>query len=151
MSRLKLKQFSLLSFQYAANYVKKHLIASLEAKIKLLKLLSHSRVSNRDKVLYYDNLTNRKPISRNLLKYIGMTEAEFLQVNPAGSVQAEPGSNKKRLPPRQDSLGGNREEKKKSVSPPGMKKQTIGYIMIKLVATTYFSFSPATIDTVQSG
>lgn len=99
--------------------MKKHLISSLENKIKLLKLLSSSRVSNRDKVLYYDKLSKGKPISKNLLNYIGITNQEYLQINPGGSVQ----SSSTDLPESQASkkrkaLGTQREDgRKKSESP----------------------------------
>ena len=105
--------------QYAADYVKKHLISSLESKIRLLKLLAArpNVVSNREKILTYDSLSGRQPISQTLLKRIGVSEQEYLQISPAGSVQAadpeESGSkSRRRLFKEQEN------KKKKSESPP---------------------------------
>ena len=69
--------------QYAAVYVKKHLIESLVAKIKVLKLLTHKHKINKDAIVKtVQRLLGQSAVTKSLLDFIGMTPTEYKKVNP---------------------------------------------------------------------
>ena len=75
------------SFQYAAVYVKKHLIDNLVAKIKVLKLLTHKKkVSKEAMVKTTERLLSSKSVTKNVLDFIGMTPNEYKTINPKAEL-----------------------------------------------------------------
>lgn len=84
-------------FQYAAVYVKKHLIDTLVAKIKALKLLSYKNQINGKESLVktLERLLTSKGITKPLLNHLGMTLNEFKKVSPEAELFKEVKTNEK--------------------------------------------------------
>ena len=73
-------------FQYAAVYVKKHLIESLVAKIKVLKLLTHKfKVSKESVVKTIDKLCPGA-VTKAMLEHIGLTRDQYKNINPNAAM-----------------------------------------------------------------
>jgi hypothetical protein len=79
--------------QYAAVYVKKHLIESLVAKIKVLKLLTQKSRLSRQAVVKTAERLCPGSVTKTMLDHIGMPLSEYKQVNPESILFRSESSN----------------------------------------------------------
>ena len=99
-------------FQFAVNYVKKHLIDNLVVKIKLLKVLANSSTTrNVEKVKLIEKI-GKTPITKTILDFIGMPLSEYRALNPSAVIsngESHPDENG-------SSVNGNKKEEAKPVA-----------------------------------
>ncbi|XP_059079283.1 protein phosphatase 1L-like [Tigriopus californicus] len=75
--------------QFAVDYVKKHFLANLTQKIKLLKALASQSLSNKEKLACLEKSRGDKIVTKPLLKFLKLSEADFKELCPKGKVQLE--------------------------------------------------------------
>ena len=79
--------------EFAVRHVKRNLVRSLELRIRMLKALSKRgspNLSKRDKLRMYVRLSREEDgevgVSKAVLDYLEVTEAEYKQIDPKGQV-----------------------------------------------------------------
>lgn len=64
----------------------KQLEKSLATKIKLLKILMQSTLTNEDKIRMLHQTSGKAEVSLKVLQHLQMTEDEYKQLHPQGRV-----------------------------------------------------------------